>query len=126
MMNKMRCVLGLALLCGAPAMAGEWVQEGAVSFATGLFVGTETDSLGQVSLASFRGVNLALDAVASSGPNTLSGRRSVTDGNTDTEWRFDNEVEVLGKWIRLDLGGDPKGPNGNVDRVFSLSAAISI
>ena len=60
----------------------------------------------RVSLASFRGVNLALDAVASSGPNTLSGRRSVTDGNTDTEWRFDNEVEVLGKWIRLDLGGD--------------------
>ena len=36
----------------------------------------------------------------------MSGRRSVTDGNTDTEWRFDNEVEVLGKWIRLDLGGD--------------------
>ena len=62
--------------------------------------------MGGVSLASFRGVNLALDAVASSGPNTLSGRRSVTDGNTDTEWRFDNEVEVLGKWIRLDLGGD--------------------
>ena len=59
-----------------------------------------------MSLASFRGVNLALDAPASSGPNTLSGRRSVTDGNTDTEWRFENEVEVLGKWIRLDLGGD--------------------
>ena len=79
---------------------------GADSFAVGLFVGTELDSLGGVSLASFRGVNLALDAVASSGPNTLSGRRSVTDGNADTEWRFDNEVEVLGKWIRLDLGGD--------------------
>ena len=62
--------------------------------------------MGRVSLASFHGVNLALDAVASSGPNTLSGRRSVTDGNADTEWRFDNEVEVLGKWIRLDLGGD--------------------
>ena len=62
--------------------------------------------MGRVSLASFRGVNLALDAVASSGPNTLSGRRSVTDGDADTEWRFDNEVEVLGKWIRLDLGGD--------------------
>ena len=36
----------------------------------------------------------------------MSGRRSVTDGDTDTEWRFDNKVEVLGKWIRLDLGGD--------------------
>ena len=106
MMNKMRCVLGLVVLCGAPALAGEWVQEGADRFAAGLFVGTEIDSTGQVSLASFRGVNLALDAVASSGPNTLSGRRSVTDGDTDTEWRFDNEVEVLGKWIRLDLGGD--------------------
>ncbi len=46
MMNKMRCVLGLALLCGAPAMAGEWVQEGVVSFATGLFAGTEIDRLG--------------------------------------------------------------------------------
>ena len=106
MMSRMRCWLGLVLLCCTPALAGEWVQEGADSFAAGLFSGTEIDSLGRVSLASFRGVNLALDAVASSGPNTLSGRRSVTDGNTDTEWRFDNEVEVLGKWIRLDLGGD--------------------
>ncbi len=106
MMSKICCVLGLTLLYCAPALAGEWVQEGADSFSTGFFAGTETDSLGEVSLASFRGVNLALDAVASSGPNTLSGRRSVTDGNTDTEWRFDNEVEVLGKWIRLDLGGD--------------------
>ena len=106
MMSRMRCRLGLVLLCCAPAMAGEWVQEGVDSFSNGLFLGTEIDSLGRVSLASFRGVNLALDAVASSGPNTLSGRRSVTDGDADTEWRFDNEVEVLGKWIRLDLGGD--------------------
>ena len=106
MMNRMCCLLGLAVLSCTPAMAGEWVQEGADSFATGLFSGAEIDSLGRVSLASFRGVNLALDAVASSGPNTLSGRRSVTDGNADTEWRFDNEVEVLGKWIRIDLGGD--------------------
>ena len=87
-------------------MAGEWVQEGADSFSGGLFAGTEMDRLGGVSLASFRGVNLALDAVASSGPNTLSGRRSVTDGDADTEWRFNNEVEVLGEWIRIDLGGD--------------------
>ena len=106
MMSRMRCWLGLVVLCCAPAMAGEWIQEGADSFSGGLFAGTEIDSLGRVSLASFRGVNLALDAVASSGPNTLSGRRSVTDGDADTEWRFDNEVEVLGKWIRLDLGGD--------------------
>ena len=106
MMNKMRCCLGMAVLCCAPALAGEWLQEGADRFSAGLFAGTEIDSLGQVSLASFRGVNLALAAAASSGPNTLSGRRSVTDGNADTEWRFDNEVEVLGKWIRLDLGGD--------------------
>ena len=106
MIRAMGHWLGLAVLCCAPAMAGEWVQEGADSFSSGLFAGTEIDSLGRVSLASFRGANLALGAVASSGPNTLSGRRSVTDGNTDTEWRFDNEVEVLGKWIRLDLGGD--------------------
>ena len=106
MIRAMGHWLGLVLLCSTPALAGEWVQEGADSFSTGLFAGAEIDSVGQVSLASFRGVNLALDAVASSGPNTLSGRRSVTDGNTDTEWRFENEVEVLGKWIRLDLGGD--------------------
>ena len=106
MMNKLGFLLGLAVLGCAPVLAGEWVQEGADSFAAGLFAGAEIDSVGQVSLASFRGVNLALDAVASSGPNTLSGRRSVTDGNADTEWRFDNEVEVLGKWIRIDLGGD--------------------
>ena len=97
MIRAMAHWLGLVLLCCAPAMASEWVQEGADNFSTGLFFGTEIDSLGQVSLASFRGVNLALDAVASSGPNTLSARRSVTDGNTDTEWRFENEVEVLGK-----------------------------
>ena len=106
MMSRMSCWLGMVVLCCTPALAGEWIQEGADSFSNGLFGGTEIDSLGRVSLASFRGVNLALDAVASSGPNTLSGRRSVTDGNTDTEWRFDNEVEVLGKWIRIDLGGD--------------------
>ena len=105
-MNKTRCLFVAALLCCTGALAGEWVQTGADSFSAGLFAGTEIDRLGQVSLASFRGINLALDAPASSGPNTLSGRRSVTDGNTDTEWRFDNEVEVLGKWIRLDLGGD--------------------
>ncbi|MCY3669287.1 MAG: discoidin domain-containing protein [Gemmatimonadetes bacterium] len=106
MIRAMGHWLGMVAFCCVPAMAGEWVQEGADSFSIGLFAGTEIDSLGRVSLASFRGANLALGAVASSGPNTLSGRRSVTDGNTDTEWRFDNEVEVLGKWIRLDLGGD--------------------
>ena len=46
MMNKMSCVLGLALLCGAPAMAGEWVQEGVVSFSAGTFASTEIDRLG--------------------------------------------------------------------------------
>lgn len=106
MINAMRYGIGLAVLGCAPALAGEWVQAGADSFAGGLFAGTEINRAGQVSLASFRGVNLALDATASSGPNTLSGRRSVTDGNADTEWRFDNEVEVLGKWIQIDLGGD--------------------
>ena len=106
MIKAMRYVLGLAVLGCAPVLAGEWVQVGADSFAGGLFAGTEIDRSGRVSLASFRGVNLALDAAAASGPNTLSGRRSVTDGNADTEWRFDNEVEVLGKWIQIDLGGD--------------------
>ena len=72
MINAMGYLLGLAVLCCVPAMAGEWVQEGADSFSGGLFSGTEIDSLGRVSLASFRGVNLALDAVASSGGETLT------------------------------------------------------
>ncbi len=100
------CLLGVALLWAAPARAGEWVQQGAAQFADGLFADTEIDSLGRVVLASFRGANLALGAAASAGPSTLRGRSSVTDGDPNTEWRFDNEIEVLGKWIRLDLGGD--------------------
>ena len=71
MMNRMRSLLGLAALCCAPALAHEWVQKGADSFATGLLAGAEIDRLGQVVLTSFRGVNLALDAAATSGPNTL-------------------------------------------------------
>ena len=63
MMSRMRYWLGMIVLSCAPAMAGEWVQEGADSFSAGRFAGTEIDSLGGVSLASFRGVNLALDAV---------------------------------------------------------------
>lgn len=90
----------------APVVAGEWVQAGADDFALGLFSGTETDGAGHLTLASFGGINLALDTVASSGPNTLSGRRSVTDGDANTEWRFNNTAEVLGAWVRLDLGGD--------------------
>ncbi len=105
-MNKMCALVAIIVLCGQSVWAGEWVQAGTDDFAAGTFAGTQIDHSGQVSLTSFRGVNLALDAVAASGPNTLSGRRSVTDGNPDTEWRFDNAVEVLGKWIRIDLGGD--------------------
>ena len=92
---------------------GAFAQTGALAegsagdrFADGLFLGTEIDSLGRLTLASFRRANLALGAPALSGPNALSGRRSVTDGNPDTEWRFNNRAEVLGEWIRLDLGGD--------------------
>ena len=106
MIRAMGHWLGMVVLCSAPVMADEWVQAGADDFSAGLFLGTEIDGLGQLTLTSFRGSNLALDAAAFSGPNTLSGRRSVTDGNTDTEWRFNNTAEVLGEWIRLDLGGD--------------------
>lgn len=106
MIRAMGHWLGSAVLCCAPAMADEWVQAGADDFSAGLLLGTEIDSLGRLTLASFRGANLALGAPALSGPNTLSGRRSVTDGNPDTEWRFNNTAEVLGEWIRLDLGGD--------------------
>ena len=50
MTRAMRHWLGLAVLCCAPAMGGEWIQEGADSFVNGLFTGTEIDSLGRVSL----------------------------------------------------------------------------
>ena len=94
----------LLLLCGL-AEAGVWQQEGA-DLARGAFVGTEVDSLQRLTLTSFRGVNLAFGAVAVSGENTLTGSRSVTDGDVNTEWRFNNQTEVLGKWIKIDLGGD--------------------
>ena len=76
MINAMCYMLGLAVLCCAPAMAASGCMREPTGLRTVFFSGTEIDSLGRVSLASFRGVNLALDAVASSGPNTLSGRRS--------------------------------------------------
>ena len=91
MMNKTCSLFVMSVLCGTPVLAGEWVQEGADDFSAGLFAGTEIDRLSGVSLASFRGVNLALDAVAASGPNTLSGRRSVTDGNPDRGRRLLSE-----------------------------------
>ena len=68
MIRMIGYLFGIAVLW-APALAGEWVQEGADSFAAGLFSGTEIDSLGRVSLASFHGVNLALDAVAMPTPS---------------------------------------------------------
>ena len=35
-----------------------------------------------------------------------TGSRSLTDGDPSTEWRFNNTAEVLGEWVRVDLGGD--------------------
>ncbi|MEW6752012.1 MAG: discoidin domain-containing protein [Candidatus Latescibacterota bacterium] len=90
---------------GGGAEAGLWRQAGP-DLAAGTFTGTQVDSLGQLTLGSFRGANLALGSVAVSGENTLTGSRSVTDGNPATEWRFSEKAEVLGQWIRLDLGGD--------------------
>ena len=98
--------IGMILIgCVPAASADEWIQTGPGDFAAG-FSGTEIDSLGRLTLASFRGANLALEASAVSGQNELRASRSVTDGSTDTEWRFDNRTEVLGEWIRVDLGGD--------------------
>jgi len=82
-----------------------WQQSGA-DFAQGAFFGAEVDSLERLALTSFSGINLAFGAVAVAGENNLTGSRSVTDGDVNTEWRFNNQAEVLGKWIKIDLGGD--------------------
>lgn len=97
--------LALLVLLPPRARAGQW-QQGASAFARGSFMGTEVDSAGQLSLSSFVGTNLAFGSIAAAGEYTLTGSRSVTDGDPSTEWRFNNEAEVLGKWIRVDLGGD--------------------
>ena len=98
-------VLVAVQLAAAPCRAAQWRQD-ADSFSRGSFVGTEVDSAGSLSLSSFRGANLAFGAAARAGENTLTGSRSVTDGDPGTEWRFNNKAEVLGEWIRIDLGGD--------------------
>ena len=86
-----------------------WAQtweQGPGAFDQGGFVGTQVDSLGRLALTSFQGANLAFGLAAVSGENPLTGSRSVTDGDPNTEWRFNNQAEVLGEWIKLDLGGD--------------------
>ena len=98
-------VLALLLATGKTAQGGRWHQEG-VAFGGGTFFGTKVDSAGNLALASFEGANMAFGAPAVSGENTLSSRRSVTDGDAQSEWRFNNRAEVLGEWIRVDLGGD--------------------
>ena len=92
-------------LAAVPGRAAQWRQD-ADSFSRGSFVGTEVDSAGSLSLSSFRGANLAFGAGAVAGENTLTGSRSLTDGDPGTEWRFNNKAEVLGQWIQVDLGGD--------------------
>ena len=98
-------VLVAVHLAAAPGRAAQWRQD-ADSFSHGSFVGTEVDSAGSLSLSSFRGANLAFGAAAVAGENTLTGSRSLTDGDPGTEWRFNNKAEVLGQWIQVDLGGD--------------------
>ncbi|MFA6107525.1 MAG: discoidin domain-containing protein [Candidatus Latescibacterota bacterium] len=100
----MWAVTGILLLAGL-AHAGQW-QQSAAAFARGTHLGTEVDSAGALTLGSFKGANLALGAAAQSGDNPLTGSRSVTDGEVNTEWRFNNESAVLGEWIKVDLGGD--------------------
>ena len=99
---------GALVLCLAwgGAAADLWTLRGEDGFGPGTFFGTEVDSLGRLSLTSLRGANLALGATGKSGENSLSGSRSVTDGSTDTEWRFNNRAELLGESISLDLRGD--------------------
>ena len=83
---------GALVLCLAwgEAEADRWTLRGEDGFGPGTFFGTEVDSLGGLSLTSLRGANLALGVTGRSGENSLSGSRSVTDGSTDTEWRFNN------------------------------------
>jgi hypothetical protein len=98
-------ILTAVHLAAAPGYAAEWRQD-AHSFSRGSFMGTEVDSAESLSLSSFVGANLAFGTMAVAGENTLTGSRSLTDGDPSTEWRFNNKAEVLGEWIRVDLGGD--------------------
>ena len=102
---RRRISAALVLLLWRGAEGGMW-QQGGPDLAVGTFTGTQLDSLGQLTLSSFEGANLARGTIALSGQNTLTGSRSVTDGNPSTEWRFSEKADVLGQWIRLDLGGD--------------------
>jgi hypothetical protein len=98
----------LALCClvpGAATEAAEW-RLGPLGFGAGSHIGTQQDSSGHLALSSFAGANLALGAGAVAGENALTGSRSLTDGDRSTEWRFNNKAEVLGEWVRVDLGGD--------------------
>src|SRR3989304_224296 len=83
--------------------ADTWLQGDGSGFQGRSLEGTEVDTAGAVRLGSFAGTNLALGARATSGSTTLVGSRSITDGSTDTEWRFDNQAEVLGETVELDL-----------------------
>ena len=65
------------VLCGL-SRAETW-QQGPGAFTQEVFVGTQVDSLGKLSLASFQGANLAFGIAALSGQNTLTGSRSVTE-----------------------------------------------
>ena len=100
------CGALVLFLAWSGAAADRWTLRGEDGFGPGTFFGTEVDSLGRLSLTSLRGANLALGVTGRSGENSLSGSRSVTDGSTDTEWRFNNRAELLGESISLDLRGD--------------------
>jgi len=77
-----------------------------MDFRAGTSEGTNATEEGALSLASFEGMNLALGAKATSGNKSLKGSSNVTDGSVDTEWRFDNKADVLGRWVMVDLGGN--------------------
>lgn len=101
----MRRVLIVCVALSGAAGATVWTQDGG-DFSAGTHVGTEVDTAGALRLGSFAGANLALGARATSGLNSLTGSRSVTDGDSTTEWRFNNSAEVLGQQVTVDLGGD--------------------
>ena len=82
------------------------LRHGGQDFARGQVLGVEVDSAGLLRLESYAGINLASGRAATSGPLTLTGSQSVTDGDTSTEWRFGNKAHLLGEEITIVLDGD--------------------
>ena len=96
----------LQLFMAGAAHSDAWREGGSIGFAPGQATAIASADSG-LRLVSFLGQNMALEAASvRSGNTSVTGSRSITDGQTGTEWRFQNRTDVLGQGLVLDLGGD--------------------